>query len=60
MKKSIHNSLYKQFIELLKQKRIDKGITQTELAQRLGVSQSLISKFEMCEIRIDLVELVKI
>ncbi len=42
---------------LLKRIRQDKGIRQIELAERLGVPQSFISKYESGDRRLDVLEL---
>lgn len=55
---SLHSPDYKKFVELLKKVRCESGLTQVELAQRLGVHQSLISKIEKQERRIDILELM--
>lgn len=55
--KTIDNSDYKVFIELLKEARISRNITQIELAKRLGTDQTYISKYETLERRLDLSEL---
>ena len=46
--------------DLLRQIRADAGVTQAELATRLGVPQSVISKFESGERRLDILELRQI
>lgn len=58
--KSIHNKAYQQLLSLLRSKRLDKGITQQELASRLGVGQGIVSKIETHERRLDLIELREI
>lgn len=58
--KSIHNKAYQQLLSLLRSKRLDRGITQEELASRLGVGQGIVSKIETHERRIDLIELREI
>lgn len=58
--KSIHNKAYQQLLSLLRSKRLDKGITQEELASRLGVGQGIVSKIETHERRLDLIELREI
>lgn len=55
--KSIHNKAYQQLLELLRSKRVENGITQEELAQRLGVRQGIVSKIETHERRLDIIEL---
>lgn len=47
-------------IALLRQKRELAGITQIQLSNKLGVSQTIISKIETCERRIDVIELIDI
>lgn len=42
---------------LLRQIRTEAGITQAELADRLGVPQSVVSKYESGERRLDILEL---
>lgn len=58
--KSIHNKAYQQLLSLLRSKRLDMGITQEELASRLGVGQGIVSKIETHERRLDLIELREI
>lgn len=55
--KSIHTIEYQHLIELLRSKRIEKGITQEQLAAELGVGQGLVSKIETHERRLDIIEL---
>lgn len=57
MRKSIHSPEYSRFLDLLKEARGKAGMTQTELADRLGMTQSDISKCERGERRLDVVEL---
>ena len=56
MEKSIYSSEYSAFLHQLRESRRDKGFTQAEIADRLGTTQSFISKCERGERRIDLVE----
>ncbi|MFL6331803.1 MAG: helix-turn-helix domain-containing protein [Pyrinomonadaceae bacterium] len=46
--------------ELLRQIRVDAELKQTDLAERLGQSQSFVSKYESGERRLDLLELRQI
>ena len=45
---------------LLKELRIKKDITQVELAKKLGVPQSFVSKYESGERQLDILELRQI
>ena len=60
MDKSIHSHLYHQVIGRLRSKREGKGVTQVQLADKLGVNQNFISKIETCDRRLDLIELRQI
>lgn len=42
---------------LLRQIRLDAGLTQAQLASRIGQTQSYVSKYENGEQRLDLIEL---
>lgn len=57
MQKSTFTSEYRALIQILRQERQKQGITQKDLAQRLGVTQGYVSKCEQGERRIDVVEL---
>ncbi|MEZ0318283.1 MAG: helix-turn-helix domain-containing protein [Methylophilaceae bacterium] len=46
--------------KLLRQLRLDAGLTQSLLAEKLGHSQSYVSKYESGEQRLDLIELEKV
>lgn len=45
---------------LLRQVRVDRGLRQSELAERLGKPQSFVSKYETGERRLDILELREI
>jgi len=57
MEKSIHSASYAIFLKVLKKTREDAGLTQTQLAHKIGETQTFISKCERGERRIDVVEL---
>jgi len=46
------------FRELVKDIRLEKGLTQSQLAKRLHVPQSYVSKYETGERRLDFAETV--
>lgn len=54
---ALHNQEYRQFLERLKQARLDAGMTQKEVAKGLGKDQSFVSRSETGERRVDVIEL---
>lgn len=50
----------KAFLRLLRRVRVEAKLTQTQLANILGVTQARISKYEQGERRIDILELKSI
>ena len=54
--KSIYSDEYINIITNLRNARVNKNITQDELAIMLGVNQSFVSKVENRERRLDVVE----
>lgn len=52
-----YRKTYEKFREKLVQARKDTGLTQAEVARRLGKPQSFVSKIESGERRVDFVEL---
>ena len=57
MDKSIWTSEYAVLLELLREARESAGLTQVELAEKIGQSQSFVSKIEIGERRLDLIQL---
>ena len=57
MTKSIHTAEYSILKRLLRELRTQKGLTQVQLAEDLGKPQSFVSKYEMGERRLDLIEI---
>lgn len=60
MGKSIGTAEQKRLVTLLRQIRLDAGLRQVDLAERLGQPQSFVSKYESGERRLDLLELWRI
>jgi len=58
MARSIRNLGYTNLRERLIQAREDAGITQADLAARLGRTQSFVSKYEQGERRLDVIDFV--
>lgn len=57
MSKSIFTKDYKEIINRLKQVRIDAGLSQQAVADKLGKPQSYVSKIELGERRLDVAEM---
>lgn len=55
--KTIHDPRYRKIIQKLVDKRRSQGLTQHTVADKLGVTQSYISKVESFEICLDILEL---
>lgn len=56
MQRHMYESLQKALVEA----RQSKGLTQTEIATRLGKPQSFVSKYESGERRLDVVEFLEV
>ncbi|CRY54667.1 MULTISPECIES: helix-turn-helix domain-containing protein [Yersinia] len=57
---SIYSEEYQQVIKILRQTRIEQGISQQHLAKVLNRPQSFVAKVESGERRLDFVELIHI
>lgn len=60
MEKSIHTREHTAFLELLREARQESGMTQVELAKKLKLTQSLYSKMERGECRLDVIQLRRV
>ena len=60
MSKSIHTPEQKELEALLRQVRQEAGLTQGALAERLNRPQTFVSKYELGERRLDLLQLRQI
>ena len=56
MPKSVYSDAYTTMVGMLVQCRQQRGVTQVELAGRLGKPQSFISKIEQGQRRVDVIE----
>lgn len=57
MEKSIYTREYAAVLRLFRTAREESGVTQVELAKRLGQTQSFVSKVERGDRRLDIVQL---
>ncbi|MET8524069.1 helix-turn-helix transcriptional regulator [Nocardioides sp. NPDC004968] len=57
---STRSELYKALLAALIQASKDAGITQVELAARIGQRQTFVSKYELGERRLDVAEYIAI
>ncbi len=57
MDKTIYTREYAAVLRLLKKARESAGVTQVQLAERLGQTQSFVSKIERGERRLDIIQL---
>ena len=60
MSKSVFSEKYNRFRELLIEARHKKNFTQAEVARRLEKPQSYVSKYELGERRLDVVEFLEV
>lgn len=58
--KSIYDEEYRRIVRVLIDRRKALGMTQVDLARKLGVPQPFVSKVETFARRIDIVETVRI
>jgi transcriptional regulator with XRE-family HTH domain len=59
MQKSQHTQQYRQLLAALRRSREDAGLTQLDVAEKLDVYASYVSKCESGERRIDVIELAE-
>lgn len=58
--KSLYPEAYKRFGQLLAEERTARGLSQSEVARRLGKPPSAIWKYENCELRLDMIEFIEL
>lgn len=57
---ALHTDGYRRFVEALVAERQRAGLSQRELAARVGMDYSIIAKLETCVRRVDVIELIQI
>ncbi len=57
--RTLHSTEYQQFLVRLNLAREQAGLTQVEVAQKLGKPQSFVSKCEQGERTVDVIDLLK-
>ena len=60
MPRSTHSPRQTRLQELLSSRRIAAGLTQDQVARRLRRPQSFVSKYELGERRLDVIELIEV
>ena len=60
MKKRIYFDQRGRLVGLLREMRVEAGLTQMELAERIGRDQTFVSKYESGQRRLDVLELREI
>jgi transcriptional regulator with XRE-family HTH domain len=60
MAKGLHDDRYRGLVERLVARRKELGLTQKAVADRVGMHQQNVSRFETGERRLDAVELVDV
>jgi len=60
MRNPSESSFQELLLALLRQKRVDAGLRQTDLAKLLSQHQSFVSKYETGERRLDILEVRRI
>jgi len=58
--KSVFTAEYERFRQMLVEARKERGLTQVDIAERLGKPQSFVSKYERGERRLDVVEFLEV
>ena len=60
MPNPIHDPNYQVFRQMLLNARKEKGLQQVDVAERLGKTQSFVSKYERGERRLDFCEFIEV
>lgn len=57
---TLHSDEYRRLVDALRAARQNAGVTQEALAERLGVEQPDVSKYEKARRRLDVIEFLRI
>ena len=57
---ALHSAEYQRFAQALAEARRQAGLSQYDLADRLGADQSFVSKYESGRRRLDVIEFLRI
>lgn len=60
MTKTVHSEKQRKLAEIIHRQRKASGLTQTDVAERLGRHQPFIANIENGERRVDIIELIEI
>lgn len=60
MQKAIYDPAYRKAIERLKRTRKHRQLTQDHVARQLGFSRTWLSRVECCELKIDVLHLIRL
>ena len=60
IRKTIFNPKYKAMIDNLRSLRMQHGLTQRDLAKKLGVAHCFVGRAETYERRLDILDLIRI
>jgi transcriptional regulator with XRE-family HTH domain len=58
--KTIFEPTYRDMVATLRAARLQKGLRQEDVAIRMGITRTWIAKVEICEIRLDVIQLVRL
>ncbi len=60
MKKTIHMQPYRRAVDDLRNARLLLNISQLEAGRRLGVTRHWVAKAESCEVRLDIIQFIRV
>ena len=60
VRKAIHSEAHRALCASLRDRRIELGLRQADLAEQLDISSSFVSQLELADRRIDLTELAQV